>query len=506
MPAGQLTSYDFSTASLHHLLGDGQPVKYLDSYLSALDANSILVEAHYVDRHYLDEFSHYYSSSFAPPAPHCERLHFFSGLTKPAMDALVSDAYTGLEQRDAAEKALTQHYLGFVIRRPLDGARIGRTVLKTYPVEGRRHYNVVRPYVANVAGLRLTVQGLAYQQQDRGAAVCASTALWSALQRVAYISGDRTPTPSAITRAARSPYPASTGLSAYQMASALDSLGYLAEGLSPANNRALFRAEIVSYLQSHLPVILLVTKKVKTGTGDEISVGHAVTVTGFSESRQIVEVPPQNAAHAPIKMASGALDIIYVHDDNIGSHAHYELFDSDEVNSDGHKKLMLRRGHSGSPAVAWWTPDVWEIQQALVPKPRKLRLSIGSLFDGLQWMHSPMATVFAGFELHFAVRFASGVDYKRDLFKLGVDFDQLRNFQASLTLPRYVGVISVFTEKEHLCDVLFDVSEVSRKPHSPTTLGLVAPKIPLMSPAHMNLLQLAGVLKSPLITGPQSDM
>ena len=38
-------------------------------------------------------------------------------------------------------------------------------------------------------------------------------------------------------------------------------------------------------------------------------------------------------------MKSGSLDVVYVHDDNLGSHAHYELFDSDEEAPEGYKAL-----------------------------------------------------------------------------------------------------------------------------------------------------------------------
>ena len=66
------------------------------------------------------------------------------------------------------------------------------------------------------------------------------------------------------------------------MASALSCLGYTADRFVPAENRTLFRAKLVSCLQSHLPVVLLMHRKVMTGAG-EVPVGHAVTLTGFSE-------------------------------------------------------------------------------------------------------------------------------------------------------------------------------------------------------------------------------
>lgn len=52
--------------------------EYLWAYLEELGATSMVREADYVDRHYLDDFTNFYARSFHPPDPHCRRLHFFS--------------------------------------------------------------------------------------------------------------------------------------------------------------------------------------------------------------------------------------------------------------------------------------------------------------------------------------------------------------------------------------------------------------------------------------------
>ncbi len=509
MRSRTVTVCQFSQAAVANLLASsGVAVRYLGGYLDALNARSILVENHYVDRHYLDEFSHYYSKSFVPPAASCARLHFFDGLGDAELSNILTTAYSGKAGRTSAEVELQKRYLGFVVRRPLSAATIGRTVLKTYPVENRRHYSAIRPYTVNVAGLRLVVEGLAYQQQDRGAAVCASTALWSALQRVAYIEGNRTPTPSAITRAARSPYPANVGLGSDQMASALDTLGYIAEGLVPVDNRPLFRAEIGSYLDSRLAVILLIATKRKTGAGGEVSLRHAITVTGYSENATIADVIPHLRDGAPpIRMKVGALDTIYVHDDNIGSHVHYELFDSDAEDEQGYKKLMLRRGRSNAQPADCWPTDEWHVQGALVPKPSKLRLPMAGLFDALLWLRGALEQiVFPGVALHFGVRFESGVSYARAVMDLNIDFDQLRSFLSTVSLPRHIGIVSAHTGETHLCDMIIDVSEIDRNPHKPSVLGIVAPGVPFMSEIFVNMMEFQGVLACPLLPAPPTEL
>jgi hypothetical protein len=476
-------------------------VGYLERYLVHLRASAVLVERHYVDRHFLDDFQEYYARSFLAPKPSCRRMHFFADLSEAELEAWLERGYSSLEGREEAEKALPAKYLGFVIRRPIAHATIGRTVLKTYEVEGRRNYKVVRPYHVNVAGLRLETEGLAYQQQDGGAAVCASTALWSALQRVAHVAGHRTPTPSAITRAAQSPFPASQGLTDPQMAAALSSLGYVADLFAPSTNRAAFRAKVVSCLDSHLPVILLIFQKRETGAGPDagfVQPGHAVAVTGYSEPPSVVEVAPSVKGRPSARMKSASVSLIYVHDDNVGWHAHYELLDSDERNDAGQKLLTLRRGRTDQPPH-----DDWTVYGALVPKPAKLRMSVEDVFAAI-WGVRPLAErIFPGLTLHYAARFDSGVAYKRALFERRLEFSQMRDFQRLTSFPRHIGVVSVFDDVELLCEVVLDVSEVHRRPLSPPILAFVAPGVAYGSRAWVEgLVPIAAHFKVPHITAP----
>lgn len=494
-------SRDLLLQQFGHVQGYVRPsVQYLAGYLEELGVHGVVVEEHYVDRHYLDDFTSYYSRSFNAPTSSCGRLHFFQ-LGAGELEAALGSAFGEAEKLAPTEATLNRAYVGFVVRRPLQGAAIGRTVLRTYPADARRHYEVLRPYHVNICGLRLRVDGLAYQEQDMGAAVCASTALWSALQRVAHVAGHRTPTPSAITRAANSPFPASDGLHELQMASALSTLGYTADRFAPAENRILFRAKVVSCLESHLPVVLLMYRKVTTGAG-EVPVGHAVTLTGFSEPPAVVPIPAAQQNLPPLPMKSGSLDVVYVHDDNLGSHAHYELFDSDEDTPEGYKALKLRRGKKDRE-VPWWPQDEWVVSSALVPKPEKLRLPVTSLFSNIYALRPLLGICFPGIEMFFGARFALGVEYRRALLEGGrLDLSRMRQFQHALRLPRHIGVLSTYHNDQHLADVLVDVSEVQRNAFIPPVLAIVAPGLPAQSPAAINLQQFANMAKIPMITGP----
>ncbi|MEZ4328407.1 MAG: hypothetical protein R3B40_24505 [Polyangiales bacterium] len=429
-----------------------------------------MVETKYVDRHFLDDFVEFYSRAFEPPPPHCSRFHFFAEPSDPeGFERLLDRAPSSEADRVHVQRELQSRYLGFVVRRPLPKRPMGRTVLRTYSGDPDRLYTVVRAYRAHLLGMELRVDGLAYQQQDGGAAVCASTALWSAFQRVAYMSGERTPTPAAVTRAARSPFPASHGLADGDMARAIDALGYTAERLKPGDNSPLFRAQVASFLRSGHPVVLLLGAPASSGSG----VGHAVTLTGYRES-----VPARvDVGASQLWVRGAAAEVVYVHDDNLGSHAHFE-FQADPSTSD----LNLLRGRSTGPQTNWWTPDVWRVDGALVPKPNKVRMPIEQLYAlkamlskwvqetlELAGEEAPPPIVMDGY-------FASGIDVQRSVVGNPYRPDDARHWQRHHTLPRHVAVIEVSDMQGlSLAAFVFDATTLAH--HQRGALALLCPAI-----------------------------
>lgn len=476
--------------------GGSAPVEYLWWYLQDIGARSFVREENYVDRHYLDDFTNYYARSFRPPEAHCRRLHYFR-CDHGELESLLDAFYRSGDSRD-----LNEQYLGFVVRRPLIGARLGRTVLITYEGDSGRLYTVIRPYRVHIGSLSLTVHGLAYQQQDVGAAVCASTALWCALQKVANMSGHRTPTPSAITIASESPYAASEGLTDPQMATALARLGYAADWFVPVD-RALFRARVAACLRSHLPVVLLVAN------GE----AHAVTCTGYREPSELVEVPTSDATPTKtIRMRTGSIRTIYVHDDNVGSHAHYELHDSPPEGFDyGNDRaidpddvLWLVRGRLGEERPG--RPDRWEpsclmVLGALVPKPSKLRLPAERLIHLAAALRETAELIFVGLKLNYDVAFTSGVAYRQILFDRRLEPNQRWEFDMNADLPRHLAVVSVSAGDDHLLDFLIDATSIDLAPDEDSLLAVVAPGVPVKSAAWKRLLRVCEEVEVPAIGG-----
>src|SRR5687768_5554985 len=126
----------------------------------------VIIEPNYFDRDYLSEFVAFYSTSAAGYLNICQRLHFFSAqVSRP-------DFSRALGGDPDSVRSITEAYLGHVVLRPIPGAPLGKTVLRTYPDEDGidkgtpRVTAPARSYEEHVAGLTLRVSGLAWQQQD----------------------------------------------------------------------------------------------------------------------------------------------------------------------------------------------------------------------------------------------------------------------------------------------------------------------------------------------------
>lgn len=201
-------------------------VDYLRCYLADLAAASVIEEPHYFDRDYLAEFAAFYSTSSKGYQNVCRRLHLFS-LDHVQVRRIFLAALCG--ERAALER-LNECYLGFLVLRPLTMTPFGRTVLRLYPERQPSYPRATKParrYHVNLAGLRLEVAGLAWQQQDRGVGACATVALWTMFHSSALDEHHAVPTTVEITRTAHSRWPLSRrvfpsdGLNVHQICDAI---------------------------------------------------------------------------------------------------------------------------------------------------------------------------------------------------------------------------------------------------------------------------------------------
>ncbi len=207
--------------------------------------------------------------------------------------------------------------------RPLVDAPFGRTALSWYSNgTDRRNTGPTREYTVHIGNIELTVDSLAWQQQDGAVASCATVAIWTMLQSApyyrrysAYIAD--------VTRAAMSNttlgeriFPAK-GLQDFQIRDAISALGlgpvsYESDDLSGKSfTYGTFNRLIKCFLSSGYPILLSVLSD-----GE----GHSVCVTGF-------KIPEEN----------NTVKYIYINDDNLGPNVRFQIVslkDEEELTAD----------------------------------------------------------------------------------------------------------------------------------------------------------------------------
>src|SRR5260370_33177060 len=234
---------------------------YLGIYLATLGCKTVITELHYIDRDYIHDLALFYALSLRSYPNFGYRLHFF----KQELDAAQwKTIATDTANRKQQAEFLQSVYLGFCVIRPLPGSPIGRTVLSTMgPTTSSglaRTFDAVRDYDVHLAGFTLIVRGLAFQQQDQGVSACATTALWTAMHKVAKMEQLAVPTPAQITEAACRYILAegralpSEGLNIEQICE-----GIRGGGLQPVGIRSVSlqedRAQLSAYISSGFPVV-----------------------------------------------------------------------------------------------------------------------------------------------------------------------------------------------------------------------------------------------------------
>jgi len=342
----------------------GRQLGNIAHYLSAQGGARIIIESHYVDRDFIEDFSAYYSRSFFRPTPAFPLPESLFDVLRKLRDLLydraVSDEPEDTKPEfDSLRLKLSSWYLGFMVVRPLPNTPIGRTVLisrASYRDEySYRTFRSTRRYRVHLAGIRLSVRGIAYQQQDQGTSACATTSLWSALQKSS-TDNLRTPSPAEITALATTyALPGgralpSDGLVVAQMCEAVRGAGlapYLYRHVDAQTTKDLLYLAIAS----GLPAVALV----KNLSRQDQDPGHAVTLVG-GRIEVLRAEPPKGERYCS---RATSLTALYVHDDRLGPYITAEILDvagtirmqapSDSVDSIGPDGSELPRTVGGDP-------------------------------------------------------------------------------------------------------------------------------------------------------------
>jgi hypothetical protein len=474
-----LSFHDCKIESLAALLGLVAPpfdepknpfrqLDYILNHVKALGCQTIVLENHYIDRDYIEDYSLFYSKNYRNLPNFCRRLHFFklerSRLEERFKRVLSEGKSEGRSAYKRAGAILSDDaYLGFcVIKHELMGSPVGRTVLRTYGEEAadnhQRVFSSIRGYKAHVLGAELKIRGLAFQQQDLGVSACATTALWSSLQQSTQFEKIRHATPAQITMLASQnilPFGRalpSEGLSVGQMCQAVQALG-----VSPNIFKVVGEFESAcSYLHSvtlsgFAPVLVI-------SSLDRKNESHAVTATGVKLDASFDSQSPVDR----IIDKAQELTAIYIHDDRVGPYIMAKIFESDHC-------LCLAIDYADA-----YPREKWLLTHLLVPLHSKIRVT----FTGLRRLATSVVMECAQEvekvlspssrdqfpRLIYETKIQRATDYIEELV-LGSDRvsnETLSEVLLNIRLSRYVGIIRVRSEAFGGFDLLIDTTSTIR--------------------------------------------
>lgn len=272
-----------------------------------LGCKTAVFEEDYVDEDYQDEFAAFYSRTFKRYPHRCTRIHFFA-------DSIPQRTQTGFRQ-------YRKSYLGFMILRPTDLQRVGRTILKS-PIQSRHSQFITcqAEFSAHIYGDDFTLRAMPFIQQDTQVGACAQASLWMLARYMSQRFNCREFLPSEINSLAKAnmtlgrSLPAESGLTAIQILDALQGMGfpavmYTRDNIDPCSHhiegaytiqgntedekkqaldirRTAKLADIAyRYVESGLPVIL--------GTADHaiVAIGHSYDHAAMSATVAIQRIP-----------------------------------------------------------------------------------------------------------------------------------------------------------------------------------------------------------------------
>jgi hypothetical protein len=438
-------------------------VKYFHNYLGHLKVKKIILETDYIDKDYLEDYSAYYVRSFHEYKRRCCRLHFFShSFTKSQFAALLTGDDSGLKEDD-----LQKNYLGFIVIRPLPSTVFGRTCLRSYsPEAGKRQYPIVRNYKASLFGINLSVESIAYQEQDKTVAACASSAIWSAFQGTGLLFQHPIPSPVKITKAATKKFPHANrhfpteGLTSEQMAQAIRSIG-----LEPflvncgIENYDTLSNNIYAYLRGKIPMVFgfkIYVPDATTGE-HEYKGKHAATVTGMS-----FQDNPKKFNGEEFYLKACRIDKIYVHDDQVGPFARMEK-DGKKIIVDsktGRQEISLSSSFGGTN-TARAVPVL-----LVVPLYHKIRIPysfvLKVVFQFNNLINNICSTVGVSLpSFEWDIYLEENSRFKHELTKSNLSGKQKHDL-VTQPLPRFIWRAICCVKEEKKYEFLFDATDIEQ--------------------------------------------
>ena len=451
-------SEDVISKKLHHY--------YFEGYCNDIGVRTIIVENEYIDHDFLEDFSAYYVRCFSHYDRNCTRLHFFSiDFNNEIFEELLKSSPDARITSDALKTA----YLGFVVIKPIPQTVIGSTCLKTYPRVERRYFPIIRSYKANLFGIELDVESLAFQEQDKVVAACATSALWSVFQGTGIHFQHTIPSPVEITRAATERLPTETrvlpsqGLSTAMMAHAIRNVG-LEPYLVNVGNEYVLKSTVYAYLRGGIPMILGVELWNRSNDSHSSMGFHAVAATGFSLGGDA----PTPYGDTQFSLRASRVDKLYVHDDQVGPFARME-FDGTEI--------TVGQNNSGEDQTVSSLSTAWVNSNGnaralpttlLIPLYHKIRIPFGVIHDAVMWfdafIESQKELLPVPFEgrIEWDIYLTTNNELKAEIQKSNIAEGEYYRDLLLQGMPRFLWRATALHNNTSLMDLIFDATDIEQ--------------------------------------------
>ncbi len=445
--------------------------QYFEEYFNKLQAKTILVENKYVDRDFLEDFSAYYVRCFTRYERFCTRLHFFTCKFSAQDFAKLLENF---QLAEISPESLNEHYLGFIVVKPLPETVIGRTCLKTYPEENHRKFPVVRKYSAHPFGLDLEITSLAFQEQDHVTSACATSALWSTFHGTGKRFQHPIPSPVEITRSATKGHPPQTrafpnhGLEMPMMAHAIRDVG-LEPYYVGIGHLDILKETVYAYLRGQIPAVLGIELWDQTRSLDMPEDWHAVSITGYS----LLKDTPANTSKGFSTKARN-MEKIYVHDDQVGPFARMN-FDGLTLQLPCPNRTEYRMPvETLSTSLRSSRGNIGDIRAApialLIPLYHKIRIPYKIVHETVRSFDRFVKLIAAegidclalDAELQWDIYLTTNNDLKREILRSDSSAmaQPYRNEVLRESMPRFLWRATACQNESPLLDLLFDATDI----------------------------------------------
>ncbi|MCK6721122.1 hypothetical protein L8T04_16085 [Enterobacter cloacae] len=437
-------------------------IEYIYNYLKDLDCNHIVLEPEYIDRDFLEDYASYYVKSFNNRGYKTARLHFFSKkINHRDIDKYL---YDGIEDEHILE--WKSSYLGFMVIKPMAEKFIGKTCLKPYSSFERKDSflykkSLYKEYKVNLFGIGLTVNSIAFQEQDTIVSACATTSLWSAFHALQWTDVKEIPSCSKITINAINHVEDSQNLfpqkelTAKQILRAIDIQSLKHHDLKLESMDYLSFHQVVKFhIDSNLPLILGLRVESIDKDGRTTYLGdHAVTVLGYKNA--ITENSPQ---------------CIYIHDNRLGPYVRASYFQKTDSNSKW-GLIIQKKDEAGN----WQEAHEIMYPSILISMTKqKVRLSYEMALNTMNMLYALFKNATSqlrnNVSVSFDIKLQEISEIRSNLLNDKFSSSSYSSFYQTLqekrkvfllkSYAKYHWVASITVNQEHSLDILFDATAI----------------------------------------------